>query len=485
MIVLQQMNIGIDRWTKLCHHPLKPLKYCLESVRMEFLHLSKKYHWIRHDVLHYLFVYEQQRYLRHQRIQQYNNNNNNHRSNSSNNNNQYRFSTYNNDNSTNATDHVNPNNNCNSSDPMKPVQQEHRQRRQLLLEIQERRRKNLMNLRRTKRLSSSSIISIGSTFSNSSPNLLASENRNNNNVETSSTISIEKERISGGIGGLGHGNNPLDSFFPFDPYLLRRSLRYIEPYYRHWKAADDDDDDEHEEQGDVAQSGEHEFDVENNDDVTPSQQCVHEMINESENDKMNDIVSHDDDGRVDAHHPDVDDCAIDNNSIVDVDHLEDDNVSIQSNTSSNTTCSSEVDTVKECCHEQLTISTGVSRQGRKRTYSEVSQTTNQSSSSDTDTSEDDIRERENNNNMVGSNQNINRNSDNNYDLILENRPTKRTTDENIDAEVDNHQANDDDDEDYNNIHQENLIYFETNEEKQNWTAAMNRIRSYSIENGSW
>ena len=45
---------------------------------------------------------------------------------------------------------------------------------------------------------------------------------------------ILQQRLQGGVGGLGRGTNPLDSFFPFDPYLLRESYRFVEPLYRHW-----------------------------------------------------------------------------------------------------------------------------------------------------------------------------------------------------------------------------------------------------------
>lgn len=38
---------------------------------------------------------------------------------------------------------------------------------------------------------------------------------------------------------MGSGQNPLDSFFPFDPYLLRRSFSHVQPFYTDW--ADDDD----------------------------------------------------------------------------------------------------------------------------------------------------------------------------------------------------------------------------------------------------
>ena len=51
----------------------------------------------------------------------------------------------------------------------------------------------------------------------------------------STPATMEKERLKGGVGGLGLGSNPLDSFFPFDPYLLRQSNTFVEPYYRHWQ----------------------------------------------------------------------------------------------------------------------------------------------------------------------------------------------------------------------------------------------------------
>ena len=66
-------------------------------------------------------------------------------------------------------------------------------------------------------------------------------------IQTMATLSIERKK--GGIGGLGKGENPLDSFFPFDPYLLRESHCFVDPYYRHWDpigvdegSANDDDE---------------------------------------------------------------------------------------------------------------------------------------------------------------------------------------------------------------------------------------------------
>jgi len=34
---------------------------------------------------------------------------------------------------------------------------------------------------------------------------------------------------------LGRGSNPLNSFFPFDPYLLQKSYTHVHPYYRNWE----------------------------------------------------------------------------------------------------------------------------------------------------------------------------------------------------------------------------------------------------------
>jgi len=47
----------------------------------------------------------------------------------------------------------------------------------------------------------------------------------------------EAKRQKGGVGGLGKGSNPLDSFFPFDPYLLRRSYPLIGKWYLSWEGS--------------------------------------------------------------------------------------------------------------------------------------------------------------------------------------------------------------------------------------------------------
>jgi len=50
-------------------------------------------------------------------------------------------------------------------------------------------------------------------------------------------VTLEKRRLNGGVGGLGRGSNPLESFFPFDPYLLRKSYPFVENFYRNWEGS--------------------------------------------------------------------------------------------------------------------------------------------------------------------------------------------------------------------------------------------------------
>lgn len=118
------IEIGSKRWTRLVGHHLHPLKYCLESVRGEFLLLSDKYDLIDETVLNRLIIEDRKM--------------------------------------ASGTKGV-------SSSVRKPV-----------------------------------------------------------SIQTAATL--EKRRINGGVGGLGRGSNPLDSFFPFDPYLLRRSYTFVDPY---------------------------------------------------------------------------------------------------------------------------------------------------------------------------------------------------------------------------------------------------------------
>ena len=54
-------------------------------------------------------------------------------------------------------------------------------------------------------------------------------------IQTNATL--EAKRRKGGVGGLGKGSNPLDSFFPYDPFLLRRSHPLVAKYYRNWEGS--------------------------------------------------------------------------------------------------------------------------------------------------------------------------------------------------------------------------------------------------------
>lgn len=118
-------DIGMARWKALCSHELNPLKYCLESVRVEFLHLAEAYNLIPADL------------------------------------------------------------------------------RQSIMEGL-----SVKKAPKRKRV-----------------------------FKISTPATSESERLKGGVGGLGQGSNPLDSFFPFDPYLLRDSHFLIEPIYRHWQGS--------------------------------------------------------------------------------------------------------------------------------------------------------------------------------------------------------------------------------------------------------
>ena len=129
------VDLGADRWTKICSHPLLPLRYCLESVRVEFLRISKMFSLIEEQVLNRLLEDD-----------------------------------------------------CHQSGS--PGRQ-----------------------RKKKRIS-----------------LISTE------------VTLEKERLRGGVGGIGRGTNPLDSFFPFDPYLLRRSYGFVEPFYIHWAGGASEED---------------------------------------------------------------------------------------------------------------------------------------------------------------------------------------------------------------------------------------------------
>lgn len=127
----QLIDISLKRWTRLCSHHLTPLRFCLESVRGEFLLLSDRFDLVESELLGRLIIED---------------------------------------------------------------------------------RKMASGMRGDRKMQ-----------------------RSASSIRTAATM--ERRRLTGGVGGLGRGSNPLDSFFPFDPYLLRRSYTFIDPYYRHWEGS--------------------------------------------------------------------------------------------------------------------------------------------------------------------------------------------------------------------------------------------------------
>jgi RNA polymerase I-specific transcription initiation factor RRN3 len=126
------IDLGASRWTRLCNHELQPLRFCLESVRSEFLHVAHFYALIDEQVLDRLVVDAKR-----------------------------------------------------------------------------------MSTGRVNKKAASAI---------------------------TTAATLEKQRRKGGVGGLGRGSNPLKSFFPFDPLLLRRSHFFVEPFYKQWQGPVEEED---------------------------------------------------------------------------------------------------------------------------------------------------------------------------------------------------------------------------------------------------
>jgi len=126
------IDLGVSRWTRVCNHDLQPLRFCLESVRSEFLHVAHFFSLVEKEVLNRLVI-------------------------------------------------------------------------------------------DAKRMSTGRV-----------------------NKKAPATImtaaTLEKQRRKGGVGGLGRGSNPLKSFFPFDPLLLRRSHEFVEPFYMDWRGPVEEED---------------------------------------------------------------------------------------------------------------------------------------------------------------------------------------------------------------------------------------------------
>lgn len=144
---LENVDIGAGRWKFLCGHAIQPLKYCLESVREEFLNLAEDLD-LFHDANGTTVV--------------------------------------NREDTKKFLEHLRNNSSTKQQDTTKKARSS----------ITPRRRR-------------STIISTAATQ--------------------------EKKRLDGGVGGLGRGSNPLNSFFPFDPYLLRKSCGHVDPFYRNWE----------------------------------------------------------------------------------------------------------------------------------------------------------------------------------------------------------------------------------------------------------
>mmetsp|Transcript_18334 Transcript_18334/g.42249 ORF Transcript_18334/g.42249 Transcript_18334/m.42249 type:complete len:777 (+) Transcript_18334:92-2422(+) len=126
------INLENKRWVFLCSHDLQPLRFCLESVRSEFLHVAHFYGLIDEAILNRLI-----------------------------------------------TD--------------------------------------------AKRLSTGKVNKKAASL-----------------ISTSATL--QRRRQTGGVGGMGQGSNPLKSFFPFDPLLLRQSHEFIEPFYKYWQGPVEEED---------------------------------------------------------------------------------------------------------------------------------------------------------------------------------------------------------------------------------------------------
>lgn len=128
----ESINLENKRWTFICGHALQPLRFCLESVRSEFLHVAHFYDLVEGELLNKLIADA----------------------------------------------------------------------------------KRLSTGRVNKKAASS--------------------------ISTAATL--QRRRQTGGVGGLGRGSNPLKSFFPFDPLLLRQSHEYIEPFYKYWRGPVEEED---------------------------------------------------------------------------------------------------------------------------------------------------------------------------------------------------------------------------------------------------
>jgi len=158
---VESVDIGSSKWKFLCGHKYQPLKYCLESVRCEFLNLAEELD---------LFLEP-----------------------------------------TNSDGDQ-----CGAEN-----------------EVNKQFLQYLWRTSSTKEHGSNQDGIKNTTFSKLPRSSTQRVRRRRNIISTAATQ--EKKRLLGGVGGLGRGSNPLDSFFPFDPYLLQTSYEFVHPYYRNWE----------------------------------------------------------------------------------------------------------------------------------------------------------------------------------------------------------------------------------------------------------
>jgi len=156
---LNLIDVGPHLWEEMCQHPLQPLRYCLESVRIEFLHLARVSALFPPSLIDSL--------------------------------------------QKSMDNHVHT----------KPLER-------LAAKATPRRKKKPIAIQ---------------------TDVMKMIQARQTNDMAAAAVERTKTRMEGGVGGLGHGSNPLDSFFPFDPYLLCRSNSYVEQYYRDWEKTEEDD----------------------------------------------------------------------------------------------------------------------------------------------------------------------------------------------------------------------------------------------------
>ncbi|KAI2513487.1 RNA polymerase I specific transcription initiation factor RRN3 [Fragilaria crotonensis] len=92
--------------------------------------------------------------------------------------------------------------------------------------------------------------------------------------------SLAGRRQTGGVGGLGRGSNPLDSFFPFDPYLLKQSHIFVDSLYRNWEGRVDGDDvmlEDSDDDADLDDGHDVESDDDDDDDTTDASEAYTHM----------------------------------------------------------------------------------------------------------------------------------------------------------------------------------------------------------------